>query len=159
VTLAASGDDYDGATIRTGCRAAPGIGDDEDGLVSSRKVLVVDDDDMIREVAKIALESVAGWQVSTARNGEEARRVACQQRLDLVLLDVMMPSLDGPSTAALLRLDPTTRELPVIFLTAKTPLATDQLGRLPNLLGVINKPFDPMSLADEINRIAGWNSE
>lgn len=124
--------------------------------MSSRKVLVVDDDDMIREVAKVALESVAGWQVSTARNGEEARRLAGQQRLDLVLLDVMMPALDGPSTAALLRADPTTRELPVIFLTAKTPLTTEQLGRAPNLLGVISKPFDPMSLADEINRIAGW---
>lgn len=127
--------------------------------MSSRRVLVVDDDDMIREVAKVALESVAGWQVSTARNGEEARRVACQQRPDLVLLDVMMPALDGPSTAALLRADPATQELPVIFLTAKMQLATDQWGRPPNLVGVISKPFDPMSLADEINRIVGWTSE
>ena len=124
--------------------------------VKSRRVLVVDDDDMIREVAKVALESVAGWQVSTACSGEEARRLAGQQPLDLVLLDVMMPALDGPSTAVLLRADPATRELPVIFLTAKSSLATEQLGRAANLLGVISKPFDPMSLADQINRIAGW---
>ena len=125
--------------------------------VSSRTVLVVDDDDMIREVAKIALESIAGWQVSTARNGEEARQLASRQHLDLVLLDVMMPALDGPSTAALLSADSVTRELPVIFLTAKSPMTTEQLDRIPNLLGVIRKPFDPMSLADQIKRIAGWD--
>ena len=125
--------------------------------VSSRTVLVVDDDDMIREVAKIALESIAGWQVSTARNGEEARQLASRQRLDLVVLDVMMPALDGPSTAALLSADSVTRELPVIFLTAKSPMTTEQLDRIPNLLGVIRKPFDPMSLADQIKRIAGWD--
>lgn len=125
--------------------------------MNSRTVLVVDDDDMIREVAKVALESVAGWRVSTARSGEEAHRLAGQQRPDLVLLDVMMPALDGPSTAALLRADPATRELPVIFLTAKTPMTAEQLGRASNLLGVITKPFDPMSLADEIKRIAGWS--
>lgn len=127
--------------------------------MSARNVLVVDDDDMIREVAKVALESVAGWQVITAHNGDEARRLASQQRFDLVLLDVMMPALDGPSTAALLCADSMTRELPVIFLTAKTQMTAEQLDRAPNLLGVIRKPFDPMSLADQIKRIAGWTGE
>lgn len=127
--------------------------------MNPRSVLVVDDDDMIREVAKVALESVAGWQVSTASNGEEARRLASRQRLDLVLLDVMMPMLDGPSTAALLRADNATRDLPVVFLTAKTPMTAEHLDRIPNLLGVIGKPFDPMSLADQIKRIAGWTDE
>ncbi|MFT4167442.1 MAG: response regulator [Microlunatus sp.] len=144
-------DDYDGATIKD--RATMGM-----VRVGTHNVLVVDDDDMIREVAKVALESVAGWQVTTAHNGEEARRLASQQHLDLVLLDVMMPALDGPSTAALLRADSMTRELPVIFLTAKTSMTAEQLDR-PNLLGVISKPFDPMSLADQIKRIAGWTGE
>ena len=71
-----------------------------------RKVLVVDDDDIIREVAKLALEVVGGWQVSTATNGQEAGRLASLDRPDVVLLDVMMPALDGPGTAALLREDP-----------------------------------------------------
>lgn len=122
----------------------------------SRRVLVVDDDTMIREVARVALESVAGWQVSTASNGAEATRRVSQEHPDVVLLDVMMPALDGPSTAALLHADPATRDVPVIFLTAKAHWTAEQFDRAPNLLGVIGKPFDPMSLADQINRIAGW---
>lgn len=122
-----------------------------------RKVLVVDDDDIIREVAKLALEVVGGWQVSTAANGQEAGRMASQDRPDVVLLDVMMPSLDGPGTAALLREDPVTREVPVIFLTAKTPRGDERLEAVPNLVGVISKPFDPMALAEQINRLTGWD--
>lgn len=121
-----------------------------------RRVLVVDDDDIIREVAKVALEVVGGWQVSTATSGTEASRVAADVQPDVVLLDVMMPALDGPSTAALLREDPRTRDLPVIFLTAKSTVADEGLEAVPNLVGVIGKPFDPMSLADEINRLVGW---
>jgi CheY-like chemotaxis protein len=124
--------------------------------VKPRKVLVVDDDDIIREVAKVALEVVGGWQVSTAGNGDEAGRLAAADQPDLVLLDVMMPALDGPSTAALLRADPATSEVPVIYLTAKSPLTDEQLGSVPNLVGVITKPFDPMVLAAEIQRLAGW---
>ncbi|MDN5761208.1 MAG: response regulator [Microlunatus sp.] len=122
-----------------------------------RRVLVVDDDDIIREVAKVALEVVGGWSVSTATSGAEASRLAVDQQPDVVLLDVMMPALDGPSTAALLRQDPRTRDLPVIFLTAKSPLTDDGLDAAPNLAGVIGKPFDPMSLAEEINRLVGWS--
>ena len=124
--------------------------------VKPRKVLVVDDDDIIREVAKVALEVVGGWQVDTAVSGDEAGRLAATDPPDVVLLDVMMPSIDGPSTAALLRADPLTRDVPVIFLTAKTPLTDDQLAAVPNLVGVISKPFDPMDLAAEIRRLAGW---
>lgn len=121
-----------------------------------RKVLVVDDDDDIRAVAKVALEVVGGWQVSTAPNGDEAGRMAISDQPDVVLLDVMMPALDGPSTAALLRADPATKDVPVIFLTAKIPLTDDQLSSVDNLVGVISKPFDPMSLATEITRLVGW---
>ena len=122
-----------------------------------RKVLVVDDDDIIREVAKVALEVVGGWEVSTATNGQEARRLASTEQPDVVLLDVMMPALDGPGTAELFREHPATRGVPIIFLTAKTPLSDDRLESVPNLIGVISKPFDPMSLAAEINRLAGWS--
>jgi CheY-like chemotaxis protein len=125
--------------------------------VKPRKVLVVDDDDIIREVAKVALEVVGGWQVSTATNGHEASRLASIEQPDVVLLDVMMPALDGPGTAELLREHPATRGVPIIFLTAKTPLSDDRLESVPNLVGVISKPFDPMSLSAEINRLAGWS--
>lgn len=116
----------------------------------------MDDDDIIREVAKMALEVVGGWQVSTAMSGEEAGRLAVADRPDVILLDVMMPTLDGPSTAALLGEDAATREVPVIFLTAKSGLTDDQLGSSANLAGVITKPFDPMSLAAEIRQLVGW---
>lgn len=124
--------------------------------MKSRKVLVVDDDDDIREVARLALEVVGGWQVATATSGDEAWRLASAERPDVVLLDVMMPALDGPGTAAMLHEDPATRGVPVIFLTAKTPLADYRTGSIANLVGVISKPFDPMSLAAEVTKLAGW---
>ena len=126
--------------------------------VLSRKVLVVDDDDIIREVAKLALEVVGGWQVSTAATGVEAGQAAEREQPDVVLLDVMMPGLDGPGTAALLAGNEATRDLPVIFMTAKTPLGDTGLTSLPNVVGVISKPFDPMSLAQDINLLTGWDT-
>ncbi len=74
----------------------------------ARKVLVVDDDDVIREVAKVALEVVGGWQVTTAVNGPDANSWPRTERPDVVLLDVMMPGMDGPRTAAALHDDPLT---------------------------------------------------
>ncbi len=124
----------------------------------SRKVLVVDDDDIIREVAKLALEVVGGWQVSTASNGVDAGRAAARERPDVVLLDVMMPGLDGPATAALLAEQDVTRDVPVIFMTAKTALADAGLDAIPNVVGVISKPFDPMALAGEIGQLIGWQA-
>jgi CheY-like chemotaxis protein len=122
----------------------------------TRRILIVDDDELVREVAQSALTIVGGWEVVTARSGEEACQVAVDQRPDAVLLDVMMPGVDGPTTVADLRADPSTRDVPVIFLTAKMP--TDQVeewGQL-GLAGVIPKPFDPMTLSGEIARLLGW---
>jgi CheY-like chemotaxis protein len=123
---------------------------------AQRRILVVDDDELLREVAKIALELVGGWHVTTAHSGSEALNQALLARPDAVLLDVMMPGLDGPGTVATLRADPRTRDLPVIFLTAKMPSENwarwDRLG----LAGVIPKPFDPMTLAAEMSRMLGW---
>src|SRR5690348_18333622 len=87
--------------------------------VSERSVLVVDDDDHIREVATLALEVVGGWHVISTSSGGDAARIARRERPDAVLLDVMMPDLDGPSTVARLRADPATADIPVILLTAK----------------------------------------
>jgi CheY-like chemotaxis protein len=122
----------------------------------ARKVLVVDDDDVIREVAKVALEVVGGWQVSTAVNGPEARELARTLRPDVVLLDVMMPGMDGPRTAASLSDDPVTREIPVIFLTAKLADPVIMNRSESNLAGIIAKPFDPMTLAEEVSELLGW---
>ena len=122
----------------------------------TRRILVVDDDELLREVAKAALEIVGGWQVVTAHSGTEARTQALLQQPDAILLDVMMPGVDGPSTVAALRADPATAQIPVIFLTAKISSdATETWSRL-GLAGVIPKPFNPMTLSADMARLLGW---
>lgn len=122
----------------------------------TRRILVVDDDELLREVASYALELIGGWEVRTAASGLDAQGCARTDRPDAILLDVMMPGMDGPATVAALRADPSTRDIPVIFLTAKLP--PDELGAWGQLrvAGVIGKPFDPMRLADEMARLLGW---
>ena len=116
-------------------------------------MLVVDDDELLREVAKAALELVAGWSVSTAVSGAEAQEKARAEQPDVIMLDVMMPGQDGPTTFAELRRDDRTRDIPVIFLTAKN----NTLGWSGNgLAGVIAKPFDAMRLAAQVSQLLGW---
>jgi CheY-like chemotaxis protein len=130
----------------------------EDGgsPLMTRHVLVVDDDDMLREVAKVALEMVGGWRVSAADSGLEAQRIALAEQPDALLLDVMMPGMDGPSTVVALRQDPATRDIPVIFLTAKVGGGGHAQWDHLDVAGVIPKPFDPMTLPAEVARLLGW---
>jgi CheY-like chemotaxis protein len=119
---------------------------------------VVDDDELVREVAKAALEIVGGWTVRTAHSGVDAHDQARRERPDVMLLDVMMPGVDGPRTLEALRGDPVTRDIPVIFLTAKTPAGEGLEWRGLRLAGVIPKPFDPMTLAVEMSTLLGWET-
>lgn len=122
----------------------------------SRKILLVDDEDDIREVAQLALEMTAGWEVASASSGAEGVRLAAAERPDAILLDVMMPGMDGPATARELRARPETAEIPIILLTAKVQAADrrrfDDLG----VAGVLSKPFDPMELAAQVSAVLGW---
>ncbi|HEX6371465.1 MAG TPA: response regulator [Longimicrobium sp.] len=122
----------------------------------SRKILLVDDEDDIREVAQMSLEMTAGWDVVTASSGAEALRAAAAERPDAILLDVMMPGMDGPDTARALRASEATAAIPIILLTAKVQAADrrrfDDLG----VAGVLSKPFDPMELAAQVSRVLGW---
>ena len=118
--------------------------------------MVVDDDDLLREVARTALEIVGGWQVVTAHSGTEARTQALLEHPDAILLDVMMPGVDGPTTVAALREDPATAQIPVIFLTAKVPSEPPGAWSRLGLAGVIPKPFDPMTLSADMARLLGW---
>jgi CheY-like chemotaxis protein len=119
------------------------------------KVLIVDDEPDIRRIAKLGLSRVGGMEVVEAANGAEALVRAKEDKPDAVLLDVMMPGLDGPSTLARLREDPATSGIPVVFLTAKA--ITAELDRLKVLgaAGVLTKPFDPMTLARELRALLG----
>jgi CheY-like chemotaxis protein len=120
----------------------------------SRTVLVVDDEHDIREIARLALSRIGGYAVLTAADGEEAVRVAVSEHPDAVLLDVMMPVLDGRGALERLRADDSTRAIPVVLLTAN---AADVAWarELPGV-HVLPKPFDPMSLAAEIDAALGW---
>ena len=119
------------------------------------KVLIVDDEPDIRRIAKLGLARVGKMDVVEATNGNEALARAKEDHPDAVLLDVMMPGLDGPSTLARLREDPATSAIPVVFLTAKAIAA--EVDRLKSLgaAGVLTKPFDPMTLARELRAVLG----
>lgn len=118
-----------------------------------QKVLLVYDDQHVRLVARIGLEDVGGWEVLQATNGKEAIEMAEEQQPDLILCDVMMPIMDGPATLAKIRESGKIQKIPVIFLTAK--VQTDELAHYLSLgaKGVIMKPFDPLTLADQVRKI------
>ncbi len=121
-------------------------------------VLVVDDDDSIREVIQIALEVVAGWQVATADGGTRALELARQQAFDAILLDVMMPDMDGPTTFRHLQADPATAHIPVVLVTAKVQVGDKQVWDELAVKGVISKPFDPITLHQRVAELLGWGS-
>jgi CheY-like chemotaxis protein len=124
--------------------------------MSARRVLIVDDEDDIREVAQVSLELVGHFEVLTASSGRDGVDTARADRPDAILLDVMMPDMDGPATLAELRADPTTRDIPVLFLTAKTQAAERaRLGQL-GVAGILTKPFDPLKLAAEVASTLHW---
>ena len=123
----------------------------------TKTLLLIDDDDDIREIAQLSIELGAGWNVLSAGSGDEGLRIAREQHPDAILLDVMMPVLDGPATLELLRGDDVTRDIPVVFLTAKArPTERDRLAGL-SVAGVLAKPFDPVNLPNQIRAVLGWS--
>jgi len=114
------------------------------------RVLLIEDEDHIREVAQVSLEAVAGWEVLAASGGVEGVAIAEAQHPDAILLDVMMPDVDGPETLLRLRASEKASDIPVVFLTAKAQAAEKrQLFEL-GAVGVVQKPFDPMELAYQV---------
>lgn len=121
------------------------------------RILIVDDEPDIREVARMSLEAVSGWQVLVASDGREADEIARTEKPDAVLLDVMMPDMDGPATLALIREHCPADEVPALFLTAKARgFDTARLEEL-DAQGAIAKPFDPMTLGAQISSTLGWS--
>ncbi|HEX8973610.1 response regulator [Oryzihumus sp.] len=122
-----------------------------------KRVLVVDDDDIILEVAQMSLEAVAGWDVITASSGAEAVTTARAEVPDAIVMDVMMPEMDGPTACRLLAADERTRGIPIVLLTAKVQQSEQrQWASLP-VAGVLAKPFDPMRLAGQVAELVGWS--
>jgi two-component system OmpR family response regulator len=118
-----------------------------------KKVLLVDDEPDIRRIAHISLQRVGKLAVVVAASGAQALELCARELPDVVLLDVMMPELDGPSTFQRLRADPATASIPVIFMTAKAQKHEVEAFRALGAAGVIPKPFDPLTLAADVRRI------
>lgn len=122
-----------------------------------RQVLIVDDEDDIREVAQLSLEMTRSWTVLTASTGAEALERAAKERPDAILLDVMMPEMDGPTVVRRLRESRDTSDIPVVLLTAKIQAADHRHLAGLEVAGVLAKPFDPMLLAGQVATLLGWD--
>ena len=118
-----------------------------------QRVLYVEDEADIRTVAKLALEAIGGFTVMTCASGEEALDGVESFAPDIILLDVMMPGMDGPSLLAQLRARPALLSIPVAFMTAKVQPAEVAHFKSLGARAVIAKPFDPMTLADQVRSI------
>jgi CheY-like chemotaxis protein len=124
-------------------------------LPRRRRALLIDDEEDIREIGTMSLECGSGFEVLTASDGSSGTAIARDAQPDVILLDVMMPGDDGLTTFARLQSDASTRAIPVIFLTANdSPQEREQIARLAPL-GLIAKPFDPMTLSAEVLAMLG----
>ena len=122
-------------------------------MISLQRVLHVDDEPDIWQVAKMTLETIGGFTVEACSSGQEAIDKAPGFAPDIILLDVMMPGMDGPTTLQELRKLPETSKTPVIFMTAKVQAHEVEEYKNLGATDVITKPFDPMTLSDQVKDI------
>ncbi|MDY6938768.1 MAG: response regulator [Cyanobacteriota bacterium] len=122
-----------------------------------KKILVIDDEADIREVAKLSIEINSNWEVLSAHSGESGFSLARTHGPDAILLDVMMPDMDGLTTLAKLQSHPETLNIPVILLTAKVQSAEQRRYAKLGVAAVLTKPFDPVLLVEQIAGVLNWN--
>lgn len=122
-----------------------------------RQILVVDDEDLLRELVQACLEDLAGWETMTAASGEECLQIAQTKPFDAILLDMSMPGMDGFEVYERLQSNLNTQAIPVILLTAKVlPSDRDRFEKM-GVAGVIAKPIEPTTLTKAIAEILGWD--
>ena len=120
------------------------------------RILIIDDEDDIREIAAMSLETAAGWEVMVANSGAQGLARAASYQPDAILLDVMMPGMDGPTTFRELRKNPITAKIPVMLLTAKVQGPDQRRFADLGVEAVLLKPFDPLTLASQMEKVLGW---
>jgi two-component system, OmpR family, alkaline phosphatase synthesis response regulator PhoP len=121
-------------------------------------VLVIDDSALVREAARVALETIGGFCVTTAESGEQGIELAQAERPDAILLDVVMPGLDGIAVAQQLTALPATSSSPVVFLTGGDRPEDRERCESVGPAGVIAKPFQTEQLASELASLLGWTA-
>ena len=117
-----------------------------------KHVLCIDDEEDILEVAGMSLEAVGGLQVSRANNGAEGIACAKSVHPDMILLDVMLPGMDGPETLKKIKQDDALKGIPVVFMTARVQPEEVKKYLSYGAIAVIEKPFDPMTLAGKVQQ-------
>ncbi|MGB3691425.1 MAG: response regulator [Spirulinaceae cyanobacterium] len=115
-----------------------------------KTILVVDDEEDVRSLIKLGLEMAAGWQVLTANSGQEALNVATTQQPDIILLDMMMPDLDGKETIQKLKANSPTKDIPVILMTAKIASSLEETLAGLDIAAIFTKPLRPLQLPKQI---------
>jgi len=123
----------------------------------TKHVLIIDDEPDIRRVVQIAFEKFAHWKVTLAASGKEGLEKAKVEDLDAILLDVSMPDMDGLTCFQHLKDDSATRSTPVVLLTAKMLPSDRQRFAEAGATMMIAKPFDPMTIWQELAETLGWN--
>ena len=122
-----------------------------------RRILIIDDEDDIREVASLSLEATAGWQVLTASSGALGIEIAVAEQPDAILMDVMMPGVDGPTVYRQMQQNSAISNIPVILLTAKVQGVDKRRFADLGVAAVFFKPFDPLTLAEQIASALHWS--
>ena len=120
------------------------------------KILYVEDEEDIALVVGMTLEELGGFEIRHCSSGQEALDACPDFAPQLIILDVMMPGMDGPATLTNLRKLPCAKNTPVLFMTAKAQAHEQQRYLALGAIGVVTKPFDPMTLSDKIIEL--WKS-
>jgi CheY-like chemotaxis protein len=122
----------------------------------NKRILLIDDEDTIQTVVQFGIRMVTGWDVQLASSGSQGIETARTFQPDVILLDMLMPDMDGVDTLEVLQSLPTTQHIPVIFLTAKSQFQEMQAWHELGVRGVIAKPFNSLDLPTQIARILHW---
>ncbi|NJR48930.1 MAG: response regulator [Leptolyngbyaceae cyanobacterium CSU_1_3] len=123
-----------------------------------KHILIIDDEADIREIAQASLEVMKNWAVTTACSGQEGIARAAADQPDAILLDVMLPDMDGTIALQKLQENPITCQIPVIFLTAKVRGSDQRRLAEMKVSAILAKPFNPEDLADQIANTLGWDA-
>jgi CheY-like chemotaxis protein len=122
-----------------------------------KQILIVDDQEHLRELIQLCLEDIAGWNTLAAESGQECLEILKTERPNAILLDISMPGMDGFAVYDRLQSDPITRSIPVILLTARV-LSSDMAEFAEmGVAGVIRKPFEPTTLPGKVAEMLGWD--
>lgn len=125
--------------------------------MTTKHILIIDDEHDIRAVAQLTLTAIGGWEVSVAASGAEGLAKAADEQPDVILLDVMMPDIDGIETFRALQANPATQSIPVILMTAKVQPAEQRRFAELGVAGIIPKPFKAIKLPGQIAKTLSWD--